>query len=34
VLHRIADRMVAVHNLEKLEELAAQLAAVMKTRSN
>jgi uncharacterized protein with von Willebrand factor type A (vWA) domain len=33
VLHRFADRMVAVHNLEKLEDLAAQLAAVMKTRS-
>jgi uncharacterized protein with von Willebrand factor type A (vWA) domain len=32
VLHRFADRMVAVHNLEKLEDLAAQLAAVMKTR--
>ncbi|AMO24303.1 VWA domain-containing protein [Ramlibacter solisilvae] len=32
VLHRFADRMVAVHNLEKLEDLAAQLAAVMKAR--
>ena len=31
VLHRQADRMVAVHNLEKLEDLAAQLAAVMKS---
>ncbi len=30
VLHRHADRMVAVHNLGKLEELAAHLAAVMK----
>lgn len=28
VLHRYADRMVAVHNLERLEDLAAQLAAV------
>jgi len=33
VLQRFADRMVAVHNLEKLEDLAAQLAAVMKARS-
>jgi hypothetical protein len=31
VLHRHADRMLAVHNLSKLEELAAHLAAVMKT---
>ncbi|MBI5276228.1 MAG: VWA domain-containing protein [Burkholderiales bacterium] len=31
VLHRHADRMLAVHNLGKLEELAAHLAAVMKT---
>jgi len=30
VLHRYADRMLAVHNLAKLEELAAHLAAVMK----
>jgi hypothetical protein len=30
VLHRHADRMLAVHNLGKLEELAAHLAAVMK----
>ena len=30
VLHRYADRMLAVHNLSKLEELAAHLAAVMK----
>jgi uncharacterized protein with von Willebrand factor type A (vWA) domain len=29
VLHRHADRMVAVHNLGRLEELAAHLAAVM-----
>lgn len=29
VLHRYADRMLAVHNLSKLEDLAAQLAAVM-----
>jgi hypothetical protein len=28
VLHRFADSMVAVHNLERLEDLAAQLAAV------
>ena len=33
VLHRHADRMVAVHNLEKLEDLAAQLAAVLKVRA-
>ncbi|MES3000611.1 MAG: VWA domain-containing protein [Pseudomonadota bacterium] len=33
VLHRQADAMVAVHNLEKLDDLAAQLAAVMKTRN-
>ena len=33
VLHRYADRMVAVHNLERLEDLAAQLAAVMKSRN-
>jgi hypothetical protein len=32
VLHRYADRMVAVHNLERLEELAAQLAAVTAVR--
>ncbi len=31
VLHRHADRMLAVHNLSRLEELAAHLAAVMKT---
>ncbi len=30
VLHRHADRMLAVHNLSKLEDLAAQLGAVMK----
>lgn len=30
VLHRHADRMLAVHNLGKLEELAGHLAAVMK----
>ena len=30
VLHRHADGMLAVHNLDKLEDLAAQLAAVMK----
>ena len=30
VLHRYADRMLAVHNLGKLDELAAHLAAVMK----
>jgi uncharacterized protein len=30
VLHRQADRMLAVHNLGKLEELAAHLAAVMR----
>lgn len=30
VLHRYSDRMLAVHNLGKLEELAAHLAAVMK----
>jgi uncharacterized protein with von Willebrand factor type A (vWA) domain len=30
VLHRHADRMLAVHNLSKLEDLAAHLAAVMK----
>jgi len=30
VLHRHADRMLAVHNLSRLEELAAQLAAVMR----
>ena len=30
VLHRHADRMLAVHNLSKLEDLADQLAAVMK----
>jgi uncharacterized protein len=33
VLHRLVDRMVAVHNLEKLEDLAAQLSAVMRTRN-
>lgn len=32
VLHRFADRMVAVHNLERLEDLAAQLAAVTAMR--
>jgi hypothetical protein len=32
VLHRYADRMVAVHNLERLEDLAAQLAAVTAIR--
>jgi uncharacterized protein with von Willebrand factor type A (vWA) domain len=32
VLHRFADRMVAVHNLERLEDLAAQLAAVTAIR--
>jgi uncharacterized protein with von Willebrand factor type A (vWA) domain len=32
VLHRFADRMVAVHNLERLEDLAAQLAAVTAVR--
>jgi uncharacterized protein with von Willebrand factor type A (vWA) domain len=32
VLHRCADRMVAVHNLERLEDLAAQLAAVTAMR--
>lgn len=32
VLHRYADRMVAVHNLERLEDLAAQLAAVTAVR--
>ncbi|HUR90560.1 MAG TPA: VWA domain-containing protein [Ramlibacter sp.] len=32
VLHRFADRMVAVHNLERLEELALQLAAVTSER--
>lgn len=32
VLHRFADRMVAVHNLERLEDLASQLAAVTSTR--
>lgn len=31
VLHRHADRMLAVHNLQKLEDLAAQVAAVMKS---
>jgi uncharacterized protein with von Willebrand factor type A (vWA) domain len=30
VLHRYADRMLAVHNLSKLDELAAHLAAVMR----
>ena len=30
VLHRHADGMLAVHNLSKLEDLAASLAAVMK----
>lgn len=30
VLHRHADRMIAVHNLTKLEELAAHLSAVMR----
>jgi uncharacterized protein with von Willebrand factor type A (vWA) domain len=34
VLHRYADRMIAVHNLSRLEDLAAQLAAVMKTNRN
>jgi uncharacterized protein with von Willebrand factor type A (vWA) domain len=32
VLHRYADRMVAVHNLERLEDLAAQLAATVAVR--
>ena len=32
VLHRHADRMVAVHNLERLEDLAAQLAAATAAR--
>ncbi|CAA9432578.1 MAG: carbon monoxide dehydrogenase E protein, partial [uncultured Ramlibacter sp.] len=31
VLHRKAHGMLAVHNLGKLEELAAAIAAVMKT---
>jgi hypothetical protein len=31
VLHRYADRMLAVHNLSKLGDLAAHLAAVMRT---
>jgi uncharacterized protein len=30
VLHRYSDRMLAVHNLSRLEELAAHLAAVMR----
>ena len=32
VLHRHADRMVAVHNLARLQDLAAQLAAVTSDR--
>jgi uncharacterized protein with von Willebrand factor type A (vWA) domain len=32
VLHRHADGMLAVHNLSRLEELAASLAALMKNR--
>jgi hypothetical protein len=32
VLHRRADRMVAVHNLERLDDLAAQLAAAVAAR--
>jgi uncharacterized protein len=32
VLHRLAHRMLAVHNLSKLKELAAALAAVMKNK--
>jgi uncharacterized protein with von Willebrand factor type A (vWA) domain len=31
VLHRHADGMLAVHNLSRLEELAASLAALMKS---
>jgi len=32
VLHRYANRMVAVHNLERLQDLAAQLAAAVSDR--
>lgn len=32
VLHRHADAMLAVHNLERLQDLAAKIAAVLKTR--
>jgi hypothetical protein len=31
VLHRHAHGMLAVHNLSRLEELAASLAALMKS---
>ena len=31
VLHRMADGMLAVHNLSRLEELAGAIAALLKT---
>jgi uncharacterized protein len=34
VLHQFADGMLAVHNLSKLQELAASLAAVLKKAQN